>query len=53
MKNTKSMSRADAWDIVNSARVALEQDGRGAVVAVSDGHGELIGLLRTDGCPLP
>lgn len=53
MENINSLSHADAWEIVNSVRVALEQDGRGAAVAVSDSHGELMALLRTDGCPLP
>lgn len=53
MKDIKALSHADAWEIVNSVRVALEEDGRGAAVAVCDDHGELIALLRTDGCPLP
>ncbi|MDH3425554.1 MAG: heme-binding protein [Acidimicrobiia bacterium] len=53
MKDITALSHADAWEIVNSVRVALEQDGRGAAVAVCDDHGELVALLRTDGCPLP
>ncbi|MEE8331705.1 MAG: heme-binding protein [Acidimicrobiia bacterium] len=53
MKNIKALSHADAWDIVDSVRAALEEDGRGAAVAVCDAHGELVALLRTDGCPLP
>lgn len=52
MKDTKSLSHADAWEIVDSVRAALEQDGRGAAVAVSDAHGELVAFLRSDGCPL-
>jgi glc operon protein GlcG len=52
MKNVKALSHADAWEIVNSVRAALEDDGRGAAVAVCDDHGELVALLRTDGCPL-
>jgi len=52
MKNIKALSHAEAWEIVNSVRAALEDDGRGAAVAVCDAHGELVALLRTDGCPL-
>jgi glc operon protein GlcG len=39
--------------IVDVIRAELEQSARGAAVAVTDEHGELIALLRTDGCPLP
>ncbi len=52
MKNIKTLSHAEAWEIVNSVRAALEDDGRGAAVAVCDAHGELVAFLRTDGCPL-
>ena len=52
MKTKKALSHADAWEIVSSVRTALEEDGRGAAVAVCDDHGELMALLRTDGCPL-
>lgn len=52
VRNIKALSHADAWEIVDSVRAVLEEDGRGAAVAVSDAHGELVALLRTDGCPL-
>ncbi len=53
MRTIKALSHTDAWAIVNTIREALEADDRGAAVAVCDSHGELIALLRTDGCPLP
>lgn len=50
-KNT--LGHVDAWKIVNAVRQELEKAGKGAAVAVVDDHGELLGFLRTDGCPLP
>jgi glc operon protein GlcG len=41
-----------AQQIINTVRRALEERGAGAAVAVTDPHGELVALLRTDGCPL-
>ena len=52
MGNTRTLSHDEASRIVEAVRAALEADGRGAAVAVSDAHGELIAFLRTDGCPL-
>ncbi|MDH3730512.1 MAG: heme-binding protein [Acidimicrobiia bacterium] len=52
MRDIKAISHDDAWRILYAARAALEADGRGASVAVCDAHGELVGFLRTDGCPL-
>jgi len=53
MRDIKVISHDDTWRILESTRAALEVDGRGAAVAVCDPHGELLGFLRTDGCPLP
>ncbi|MDI9634828.1 heme-binding protein [Geitlerinema splendidum] len=53
MRPIQVLSHRDAWLIVDAVRAALEKDGRGAAVAVSDEHGELLAFLRTDGCPLP
>ncbi len=39
--------------IIGAIQERLEAQGSGAAVAVVDDHGELIALLRTDGCPLP
>lgn len=41
-----------AQQIVDAIRAELEARGGGAAIAVTDPHGELVALLRTDGCPL-
>lgn len=46
------LSHTQAQLAVDAVRRRLEADGAGAAVAVVDPHGELIALLRTDGCPL-
>lgn len=53
MYQSYTLSHRDALRIVAAIREVLEQDGKGAAIAVTDAHGELIALLRTDGCPLP
>ncbi|MEM8486066.1 MAG: heme-binding protein [Bacteroidota bacterium] len=53
MKNTHSLTHQDAADILSVIRKALEAQAKGAAIAVSDAHGELLAFLRTDGCPLP
>ncbi len=45
------LSHKDAAKIIAAVQAALEKEGRGAAVAVSDAHGELLAFLRTDGCP--
>ena len=52
MRAISSLSHADATKIVAAVQVELERRGAGATVAVVDTHGELIALLRTDGCRL-
>jgi glc operon protein GlcG len=52
MQQVYTLSHADAMKAIDTIRVELEKDGKGAAIAVSDAHGELIAFLRTDGCPL-
>ena len=47
------LSHTDAFAVLNTIRVELEQNGLGAAVAVADAQGELIAFVRTDGCRLP
>jgi len=47
-----SLSHRDAMKIIAAVQAELEKKHQGAAVAVADEHGELIALLRTDGCPL-
>ena len=54
MINTHAqLSHRDAFRILEFLSAELEAGKLGACVAVTDPHGELIALLRTDGCPLP
>jgi glc operon protein GlcG len=53
MQQRYVLSHHDAMRIIEAVRTELDRDGRGAAVAVADEHGELVALLRTDGCPLP
>lgn len=53
MKNTYSLTHKDAVAILQVIQEALETQEKGAAIAISDAHGELIAFLRTDGCPLP
>ncbi len=53
MQQRYILTHSDAMRIIETLRAELEQHQRGAAVAVTDEHGELIALLRTDGCPLP
>lgn len=53
MRSVPELSHADAMRLIEGVRSELERDGLGATVVVADAHGELIALLRTDGCPLP
>ena len=53
MQQRYVLSHHDAMRILETIRAELEAKAQGATVAVCDEHGELIALLRTDGCPLP
>jgi glc operon protein GlcG len=52
MQQRYILSHTNAMKIVAAIQQELEKGGRGAAVAVADEHGELVALLRTDGCPL-
>ncbi len=52
MYTRHELSHADAARIIQTIQAELEKSGRGAAIAVSDAHGELVAFLRTDGCPL-
>ena len=53
MRDVTVLGHADAQGVIDHVRTALDEDGRGAAVAVVDAHGELLAFLRTDGCRLP
>ena len=53
MHTVPHLSHADAARVVDVIRAELERQGKGAAIAVTDAHGELLAFLRTDGCKLP
>ncbi len=53
MPQRSELGHGEAQQIIDAVRGEFESRGAGAAVAVVDPHGELIALLRTDGCPLP
>jgi glc operon protein GlcG len=53
MRNHISLGAADAQLAIGMIQAELVRRGKAAVIAVADDHGELIGLLRGDGAPLP
>jgi glc operon protein GlcG len=53
MLKVTTLGEQDAVAAVAAIREELVRRGKTAVIAVSDGHGELITLLRMDGAPLP
>ncbi|MCB0168915.1 MAG: heme-binding protein [Anaerolineae bacterium] len=52
MHQTYTLSHTDAMKIVTAIQSQLEQENKGAAIAVADEHGELMAFVRTDGCPL-
>jgi glc operon protein GlcG len=52
VRDRPEISHEQAMVVVDYVRGELEARGAGAAVAVTDPHGELVALLRTDGCPL-
>lgn len=52
MFQTDHLSHSDALKAIEPIQNKLEKENKGAAVAVTDAHGELIAFLRTDGCPL-
>ena len=53
MRQVTTLDHADALRAIQVVQAELERRRQLAVVAVADDHGELIGLLRLDGAPLP
>ena len=53
MKQTTSLGQEEAQKAIQAIKAELEQRRKAAVIAVADAHGELVGLLRLDGAPLP
>ncbi len=53
MYQRMNLGHADAQHAIQAIREELLSSGRAAVIAIADAHGELIGLLRLDGAPLP
>lgn len=52
MPTRTELSHHEAQQIITTVQQELDDRAAGAAVAVVDPHGELIALLRTDGCPL-
>jgi glc operon protein GlcG len=52
MPTRTELGHHQAQQIIDAVRRELDERAAGAAVAVVDPHGELIALLRTDGCPL-
>jgi len=48
-----SLGHSEAQQAIEAIQTELVRRGKAAVIAVADAHGELIGLLRLDGAPLP
>jgi uncharacterized protein GlcG (DUF336 family) len=47
------LSHTDAQRVIAAIQAKLEEEGKGAAIAVVDSQGELLAFLRTDGCRLP
>jgi glc operon protein GlcG len=53
MHQVTTLGHAEAQRAIQAIQAELQKRSQAAVVAVADAHGELIGLLRLDGAPLP
>jgi glc operon protein GlcG len=53
MHQTLNLGHAEAQRAIQVIQEELERQGKAAVIAVTDSHGEPIALLRLDGAPLP
>jgi glc operon protein GlcG len=52
MNQINSLGHTEAQKAIEAIKSELLRQGKTAVIAVADTHGELIGLLRLDGAPL-
>jgi glc operon protein GlcG len=52
MRTVRTLSHTEAMNIIQAVQKALDEKRQGAAVAVVDAHGELLAMLRTDGCRL-
>ena len=53
MRQVTTLGHAEAQRAIEAIQAELVKRSKAAVIAVADAHGELIGLLRLDGAPLP
>ncbi len=53
MYQLTSLGMAEAQKAIEVIQAEMLRRGKAGVIAVADGHGELIALLRLDGAPLP
>jgi glc operon protein GlcG len=53
MRAGLNLGEVEADVCIAACRGELKRRAKSAVIAVSDSHGELLSLLRTDGCSLP
>jgi glc operon protein GlcG len=49
MRSETTLSDSDAQAAISAVRDQLRAEGKAAVIAVADAHGELLALLRLDG----
>jgi glc operon protein GlcG len=52
MRTIRALSHIEALQMIHAVEKALGERKKGAAVAVVDAHGELLAMLRTDGCRL-
>ena len=52
MRTVRTLSHTEAMEMIRAVQAALDEKRLGAAVAVVDAHGELLAMLRTDGCRL-
>lgn len=51
MRTITLLDRRDAEAAITAMESALRRDGKAAVIAVADAHGDLLSLVRLDGAP--